>query len=137
MFYYINKCSTIFYSLFWPVTILFIVNTLFSDVIINVFDIDTRASIMENSTVAINGTVTAKNFFTYRFVSCLLSYQYQLAHNATYVIVTKQLVIRTRAFIALSVCISQTGENSLYRRFVYCLVPNIYHNVSQHIDTCH
>jgi hypothetical protein len=72
---------------------------------------------MENSTVAINGTVTAKNLYTYLFVSHLLSYQYQLAHNATYVTVTKQLVIRTREFIALSLCISQTGEDSLLNDF--------------------
>jgi len=94
-----------FYSSFWPVCFC----SLLSDVIVNVSDIDTRRDLLENSTVAINGTVTGNNYFTYQFVSHQLSYQYRLIEDVTYGTVTKQLIIRTREFMAISLCISQTG----------------------------
>jgi hypothetical protein len=80
-----------------------------SDVIINVLDIDTRIDLLENSTVAINGTVTGNNYYTYQFVSHKLSYQYHFTDYINYGNVTKQLVIRTREFMAISLCISQAG----------------------------
>jgi hypothetical protein len=80
-----------------------------SDVIINVLDIDTGIDLLENSTVAINGTVTGNNYYTYQFVSHLLSYQYQLSFDKNYFTDMKQLVIRTREFISISLSISKAG----------------------------